>query len=246
MTSPAASPIADVADRAGDAARHGPAVRAMFGRIAPTYDRLNRLLSAGLDVSWRRRAVDALSGAPCGPRLDLCAGTLDLTVMLDRDCPGERVIACDFSEPMLQRGRARASRAEIVVADVQALPFEDRSIAAAVCGFGVRNVADPARALGEIRRVMVPGGVFVTLEFFRPTRLPTRLLHHSYARGVLPIVGGLISGDREAYAYLARSIDGFLSRAEYERAAERAGFVRVTGEDLTFGVASIVRAEVPR
>jgi ubiquinone/menaquinone biosynthesis methyltransferase len=132
----------------------------------------------------------------------------------------------------------------MVVADAQALPFEDASIAAVVCGFGIRNVADPEKAVREVRRVLVPGGVFVTLEFFRPTRLPTRLFHRLYASCLLPAVGGLLSGDRGAYAYLARSMDGFLSRPEYERALTQAGFVRVTAEDLTLGVASIVRAEV--
>jgi ubiquinone/menaquinone biosynthesis methyltransferase len=246
MSAQASGPIAIVADRAPHVAVHTAAVRDMFGRIAPTYDLLNRVLSGGLDVAWRRRAVDALAGAPTGASLDLCAGTLDLTVLLDRARPFDRLIASDFSEPMLDLGRAKVPRAEIVVADAQALPFEDGSIAATVCGFGVRNVASTEKALREIRRVMSPGGVFVTLEFFRPSRLPTRLFHRAYASVLLPAVGGLLSGDRGAYAYLARSMDGFLSRAEYERLLSAAGFVRVKGEDLTLGVASIVRAEVPR
>lgn len=243
---PATAPIAELDARAPDRAGHGSAVRAMFDRIAPTYDLLNRVLSGGLDVAWRQRAVDALAGAPSGPTLDLCAGTLDLTVMLARARPLGRLIASDFSEPMLALGRAKVPRAEIVVADAQALPFADHSIAAAVCGFGIRNVADPEKALREVRRVMMPGGVFVTLEFFRPGRLPTRVFHRLYASLLLPAVGGLLSGDRAAYAYLARSMDGFLSRPEFERALAAAGFVGVAAEDLTLGVASIVRAEVPR
>jgi len=242
----AEGPIASVAARAPQAEHHTDAVRDMFGRIAPTYDLLNRVLSGGLDAAWRRKAVDALQGAPGGASLDLCAGTLDLTVLLDRARPYDRLIASDFSEPMLNLGRSKAPRAEIVVADAQELPFADGSIAATVCGFGVRNVADTAKALREIRRVMAPGGVFVTLEFFRPSRLPTRLFHRAYASVLLPAVGGLLSGDRGAYAYLARSMDGFLSRTEYERLLSAAGFVRVKSEDLTLGVASIVRAEVPR
>ncbi len=239
------APIAELEDRAASPVEHADSVRAMFGRIAPTYDLLNRVLSGGLDVSWRHRAVAALRGAPRGPSLDLCAGTLDLTVLLDRARPHQRLIAADFSEPMLLRGRAKAPRAEIVVADAQALPFEDASMAVVVCGFGMRNVADPEKALREVRRVMRPGGVFVTLEFFRATRAPTRLFHHTFASFVLPTVGGLLSGDRGAYDYLARSMDGFVARAEYERALARAGFVNATAEDLTLGIASIVRAEVP-
>ncbi len=248
MSASAVAPIADVTTRAIEGAPdgHTDAVRDMFGRIAPTYDLLNRLLSGGLDVAWRQRAIAALGGAPRGPSLDLCAGTLDLTALLDRARPHERLIACDFSEPMMREGRAKVPRAEIVVADAQALPFADASLAAVVCGFGIRNVADTEKAIREVRRVLVPGGVFVTLEFFRPSRLPTRLFHRAYATCLLPAVGGLVSGDRDAYAYLARSMDGFFSRPEYERAVTQAGFVRVTGDDLTLGVASIVRGEASR
>jgi ubiquinone/menaquinone biosynthesis methyltransferase len=239
------APIADLRARDLAADEHGGAVRDMFGRIAPTYDLLNRVLSGGLDARWRQRAIAALEGAPPGPSLDLCAGTLDLTVLLDRARPGHRLIAADFSERMLDRGRGKVPRAEIVVADAQALPFEDASIAAAVCGFGIRNVGDPVKAIDELRRVLLPRGVFVTLEFFRPVKLLTRALHCTYASRLLPVVGGLLSGDRAAYAYLARSMGGFLTRPEYEQALRDAGFVNVSGEDLTLGVASIVRAEVP-
>ena len=240
------APIAEVQGRQGSSGEgHANAVRDMFGRIAPTYDVLNRVLSAGFDVAWRQKAVQALASAPPGPSLDLCAGTLDLTFVLDRARPLDRLIASDFSEPMLERGRSKVPRAEIVVADAQALPFADASIGAVVCGFGIRNVADPLKALGELRRVMLPGGVFVTLEFFRPSKLGTRVFHKAYASFLLPAVGGLLSGDHGAYAYLARSMDGFFSRAEYEDALREAGFVRVRGEDLTLGIASIVRAEVP-
>jgi ubiquinone/menaquinone biosynthesis methyltransferase len=247
MSSQTSDPIADLSARAPAqaAAGHTDAVRDMFGRIAPTYDLLNRVLSGGLDVAWRQKAIASLASAPPGPSLDLCAGTLDLTVMLDQQRPLDRLIASDFSEPMLRLGSNKVPRAEIVVADAQALPFEDASIAAVVCGFGIRNVADTMKALRDLRRVMLPGGVFVTLEFFRPSRLATRVFHKAYASVLLPAVGGLLSGDRGAYAYLARSMDGFLSRTEYERALAEAGFVRVSGEDLTLGVASIVRAEVP-
>ena len=240
------SPIPELTARAPHADDHSGAVRDMFGRIAPTYDLLNSVLSGGLDAGWRQRAIDALTTAPSGPSLDLCAGTLDLTVLLDQARPFDRLIASDFSEPMLHRGRAKAPRAEIVVADVQALPFADGSIAAAVCGFGIRNVADPKKALAEIRRVMMPGGVFVTLEFFRPTRLPTRVFHRLYASLLLPCVGGLLSGDRGAYSYLAKSMKGFFSAPEYESALRDAGFIHVTGRDLTLGVARVVRGEAPR
>ena len=239
----AQAPIAELSAREPNQGGHTDAVRDMFGRIAPTYDLLNRVMSGGLDVAWRQRAIDALEGAPRGPSLDLCAGTLDLTVMLDRARPHQRLIASDFSEPMLLQGRSKVPRAELIVADAQTLPFEDRSIAAVVCGFGIRNVADPDKALREVRRVLIPGGVFVTLEFFRPEHLLSRAFHRAYGRVVLPALGGWVSGDRGAYRYLAQSMASFVSREQYERVLVEAGFSGVVGFDLTLGVASIVRAE---
>ncbi len=239
-----ARPVAEVSRRPKDGAAHADAVRAMFGRIAPTYDLLNRVLSGGLDGAWRKRAVAALAGAPEGATLDLCAGTLDLTALVDRARPEGRLVAADFSEAMLARGAKKAPRAEIVVADAHSLPFEDGAMAAVICGFGVRNLADPARAVREVRRVLEPGGVFVTLEFFRPDTRATRAFHRAYASVLLPLVGGVLSGDRGAYAYLASSMQWFWSRAEYEAELASSGFRGVSGEDLTLGVASIVRAEV--
>jgi ubiquinone/menaquinone biosynthesis methyltransferase len=238
------TPVPEVAAREGTT--HAGAVRDMFDRIAPTYDRLNHLLSAGIDVAWRKRAVAlAFEGAPDGAVLDLCAGTMDLTAMLAKARPCAPIVAADFAAQMLEAGRTKVPRAERVVADALALPFADAEFAVVTCGFGVRNLADPAKGAREALRVLKPGGVFVVLEFFRPEQALTRAFHAVYARGVLPAVGGIVSGDRGAYAYLAESMKGFLSRGEYERALVDAGFVNVRGEDLTLGVASIVRAEVP-
>jgi ubiquinone/menaquinone biosynthesis methyltransferase len=237
--------LPEVADRALESEAHATAVRTMFGRIAPTYDLLNHLLSGGVDVAWRRRAVALLATAPEGTTLDLCAGTMDLTVLLDRARPRGRLIAADFSEAMLANGRKKVPRAEIVVADAQRLPFGMGEMSAVVCGFGARNVTDPLALLREVRRILAPGGVFVTLEFFRPETTVARAFHRTYASFVLPVVGGVLSGDRIAYAYLAKSMKRFLSRSQYENALESAGFTAVSGEDLTFGVASVVRAEAP-
>ena len=238
-------PVPDLRERRRDEAAHDAAARSMFERIAPTYDVLNRLMSAGIDGRWRARAVRELERAPAGPVLDLCAGTMDFTALLARARPGERVVALDFSAAMLEAGRAKAPSAEVVVGDATALPFEDATFAAVVCGFGMRNLGDPARGVREARRVLRRGGVFVTLELFRPTRLATRAFHRAYASVVLPRLGGWLSGDRAAYDYLARSMAGFFTRAEYEDALRDAGFARVGGRDLTLGVASIVRGEVP-
>jgi ubiquinone/menaquinone biosynthesis methyltransferase len=238
------APIPDLTHRRGDEAAHGAAAQGMFQRIAPTYDVLNRLLSAGTDERWRARVIREIEGAPKGALLDLCAGTLDLSARASRARPGERVVAVDFSPAMLEAGRRKAPLAEVVVADAMSLPFADATFSVVLCGFGMRNLADLRRGLREVRRLLRPGGVFVTLELFRPSRPVTRAFHAAYARLVLPTLGGLVSGDRGAYLYLARSMEGFLSRLDYESLLLDEGFARVRGYDLTLGVASIVRAEV--
>jgi len=239
-------PIAEEALRRDHEREHASAVRAMFDRIAPTYDTLNRVMSAGIDQRWRRRAVRELEVAPEGDVLDLCAGTMDLTRLVARAFPARNVVAADFAAHMLEQGRSKAPRAETVVADAMDLPFRDASFGAVICGFGIRNVSDVKRVAHNVRRVLAPGGVFVTLELFRPARGMTRLFHTAYARHVLPRVGGWVSGDRSAYEYLARSMGSFLTRAGYEELLREVGFELVVGEDQIMGVAAIVTARVPR
>lgn len=239
-----ARPVPVQRERARDPEGHASAARAMFDRIAPTYDTLNRVMTAGIDRRWRARAVAALSGAPHGAALDLCAGTLDLSALLERAFPGERIVACDFSPKMLELGQGKVSRTESLVADALALPFEDGAFTKVICGFGVRNLADLRRGIREVRRVLAPGGVFVTLELFAPALARSRAFHGLFARRALPALGRAIAKDEEAYGYLAKSMLGFVTRGEYEDLLRDEGFSFVRSNDLTLGVASVVRAEL--
>lgn len=221
---------------------HAHAVQRMFDRISPTYDLLNRLLSLGIDRRWRTLALDALArDLPDGALLDVCAGTLDLSLAMHERWPSRRLLSLDFARDMLLAGRKKLPAGVSIVADAMRLPLPSRSYAGFICGFGVRNLSDPKAALAEAARVLAPGGVCVVLEFFRPESVITRVFHALYGRFMLPLVGRLVSGDGEAYGYLSRSMQGFLSRAEFEAALREAGFREVQGRDLTFGIASIVR-----
>ena len=234
------SPVADLKARTAAPAAHASANRAMFDRIAPTYDVLNKLMSLGIDRRWRTMAI-AQRGEVHGPILDLCAGTLDLSAMLEHAMPGERIFACDFSANMLERGKHKVTRTETVVGDALALPFADASFGAVICGFGMRNLADLRRGIREVRRVLRAGGAFVTLELFAPELVRTRALHAAALDTALPVLGKLVAGDRDAYAYLAESMAGFVTRAQYEALLREEGFTAVEATGLTMGVASIVK-----
>lgn len=232
---------ANAAVRGPQAQGHdGRTVRSMFDRIAPTYDTLNHLLSAGVDHFWRTVVAREVPD-PSGRVLDLCAGTLDLGVAVHKEHPGAEIVCADFAVEMLRRGAHKLPKAALMGADALHLPFHDGVFDAAVCGFGVRNVADLGACMREVRRVLRPGGAFVILEFFRPERSLTRFFHHVYNRRVLPAVGAAISGDDKAYRYLADSMERFYSLAEAEELMRDCGYERVHGFDLFAGVASVLK-----
>ena len=241
---PHAKPVAKL-DARRDAPEHASANRAMFDRIAPTYDVLNKMMSFGIDKRWRTKAIalieaHGLRGEGVGAVLDLCAGTLDLSKMLEEAFPASRIVACDFSANMLERGKDKVTRTERIVGDALALPFDDGSFGAVICGFGMRNLADLRRGVREARRVLRPGGIFVTLELFAPRLLRTRVLQRGALRSALPVLGAVVAGDRDAYAYLAESMEGFVTRDQYEAILREEGFEAVGATDLTMGVAAIV------
>jgi demethylmenaquinone methyltransferase / 2-methoxy-6-polyprenyl-1,4-benzoquinol methylase len=242
-------PVLDVETRAARDAAAGGAeksayVRRIFSEIAPSYDRLNHLLSLNVDRRWRRRALAALEWrrAPAGLYLDLCAGTLDVACELAtaRAFQG-LVIGADFAEPMLRAGAAKVARLAVapLAADALHLPLPDASVDGAIVAFGIRNVDDLDAVLAEIARVVRRGGRFVILELNTPPRALVRALYRFYFHSVLPFVGGLLSGHPTAYRYLPESVAHFPDAAALTRRLERAGWGNVRSWSLTMGIAAL-------
>ena len=228
-------------------AADGADVRGMFDRVAARYDTANRIMSAGIDVRWRRKAIGRLlEGLGETPRiLDLGAGTLDGAVSIARRLPGARIAAADFARQMLKAGRKKipaGAALDTHAADGHHLPYRDAAFDGAFSAFCVRNLADLPRALGELRRVVRPGGRVVILEFCRPEK--TRFFFDKiWNARVLPLVGWAVTGDRAAYRYLPETIQRFASLAELEGLLRAAGFGSVEGRPLfPSGVASQVVA----
>ena len=219
-------------------------VRAVFEQIAPSYDLLNHLLSLNVDRRWRRAAIAALEWerSPTGTYLDLCAGTMDVSAALARtEGFSGRVVAADFAERMLRAGVGKAppKTASPVVADALCLPLRDSSVVGAIIAFGARNLADLDAGLREARRALVPGGRLVILEFTTPRSPLVRAAYHAYFHHLLPIIGGMISGHRTAYEYLPESVAHFPAEEALASRMRSAGFVEVSWQSLTFGIAAI-------
>jgi demethylmenaquinone methyltransferase/2-methoxy-6-polyprenyl-1,4-benzoquinol methylase len=219
-------------------------VQQIFSEIAPRYDLLNHLLSLNIDKGWRRTALAYLGwqAKPDGRFIDVCAGTLDLSVELSRQ-PGFRgtVISADFAEPMLRAGRSKSVGLGVtpVVADALNLPVGDSTCDGAMVAFGVRNLADLDAGLREMQRVLKPGARCVILEFSTPPSAPVRAFYHAYFHYVLPVIGRLVSGHPTAYRYLPDSVAKFPTEEELAQRMRRAGFIDVTWRSLTFGIAAI-------
>jgi demethylmenaquinone methyltransferase/2-methoxy-6-polyprenyl-1,4-benzoquinol methylase len=211
------------------------AVRTMFDRIAPVYDVMNRVMTLGLDLRWRRLGART-AVRPGDEVLDAACGTGDFAVA-DKRAGASRVVGLDFSERMLERARRKAPALEWVEGDLLALPFADGSFDAATVGFGVRNVDDLERGLAELRRVLRPGGRLGVLEITQP-RGALRPFYRLWFDRIVPLLGSL-AGDREAYTYLPESVKRFPAPEGLAAAMDGAGFERIRYTVLAGGIIAI-------
>ena len=224
------------------------AVNSMFARIAGRYDAANHLLSGGVDFWWRQRLVRSVHDARPGAVLDLATGSGDVAFALADGLPrGTAITGMDFCQPMLdeavKKGAAnpRWSQIEFRQGDALALPLPDRSYDAVTISFGLRNMADRHQALGEMRRVLRPGGRLFVLEFSQPY-FWFRPFYYAYLKLVLPANAAVVTGDRSAYEYLCGSIELFPDRAGITAEILRAGFGSVRAIPLTFGIVALHEA----
>ncbi len=225
-------------------------VRQIFSEIAPRYDLLNHVLSLNIDRGWRRKAIAELGieRKPDGTYLDLCAGTMDVSVAIAaKNGFSGSVLSADFAEPMLRAGKPKidGKRIEPITADALQLPLASGSVAGALVAFGIRNVADLEAGLVEVKRVLEPGGRFVILEFSTPRSSLLNAAYQQYFRHVLPKIGGFISGHPTAYRYLPESVANFPTGDELARRMQSAGYANVRWRPLTFGVVAIHVGERP-
>ncbi len=219
-------------------------VNSMFDRISGVYDRMNRVMTAGLDQAWRERAAERARLEPGMKALDLCCGTGDLALALaERVGPGGAVTGADFSRPMLDLAREKAvdrgvSQVGFEWADALELPFEDDSFDAVTIAFGARNLADLDRGLAEMRRVLVPGGRLVILEITQPHRQPLATFFRVWFDRIVPMLGKL-AGDSSAYTYLPESVRSFPDAPELAARLDRAGLHHVRWTLMAGGIIAI-------
>ncbi len=214
-------------------------IRRTFDSIAGTYDLLNRILSFGIDMSWRRFAAGLPGDVRNRMVLDLCCGTGDFSDILARS--GARVMSVDFSLEMLKQGVESGRIGEFhVAADVSRLPFRARYFHAAVIAFGVRNIPDLNVFIDECHRVLRQGASLTILELTRPRNIIIRMLYRVYLHMAVPLIGGIVSGRFMAYRYLSKTIASFINAESLGRMLERGGFVDVTFHRKFFGVATVI------
>ena len=221
----------------------------MFDSIAYRYDFLNRFLSAGIDVSWRKKALNQLKEKNSARILDVATGTADFAIMASDILKAKKIIGIDISNGMLQHGRKKIEKLglsqniELLYGDSESIHFEDNSFDAVTVAFGVRNFQNLEKGLSEIIRVLKPGGKLVILEFCKPKLWAVKAIYGLYMKIVAPGMGKLFSKNRSAYKYLDESIQKFPERENFTISLDRLGYTNTYYKPLSLGICSIYCGE---
>lgn len=221
-------------------------VATMFNSISRRYDLLNRLLSFGIDIRWRKQAVKLLKKENPKNILDVATGTGDFAIEA-LTCNPDKITGVDIAESMLEIGRKKLSRlgldhkVEMLYGDSENLPFPENNFDAAIVSYGVRNFEDLEKGLDEMFRVLRPGGVAVIVEFSKPSRFPFKQLYNFYFQYILPVIGRMVSKDKSAYTYLPESVKAFPDGDRFLELMKRSGFKETIWIPQTFGISSIYK-----
>ncbi|MEJ6499152.1 MAG: bifunctional demethylmenaquinone methyltransferase/2-methoxy-6-polyprenyl-1,4-benzoquinol methylase UbiE [Cryomorphaceae bacterium] len=223
----------------------------MFNAISGRYDLLNRTLSFGIDVLWRKRTVAAIRKLGAKEILDVATGTGDLAIALHKGIRDSKIQGVDISAGMLDVGRKKITRKgldphiPLHLGDGESLPFEAGQFDAVTVAFGVRNFEHLAQGLVDMKRVLRPGGALAVLEFSQPERFPFRQFYFAYFKHILPTIGKWVSKDASAYTYLPASVEAFPYGEGFAIKLRDAGYTDITIKPLTFGIASLYIAHTP-
>lgn len=224
-------------------------VEQMFDRISPNYDLINRILSLGIDVQWRKKLTRSLAKHSPNRILDVATGTGDLAILSAQKIPKAQIIGIDFSQGMLHLAREKVvekkldERIKMINSDSERIPFKKDYFDAVTVAFGIRNFEDISAGLLEMHRVLTPKGHLMILEFSTPTNSVIKMFYSLYSRYILPFIGSVLSNDKAAYVYLKESAAAFPYGKEMEGILLKAGFHHVQMIPLTFGIATIYIAK---
>lgn len=222
-------------------------VAQMFDTISGNYDGLNRVISFGIDLKWRKKVLKLVSEKKPETILDIATGTGDLAILMT-NTSATKIIGLDISAGMLEVGRKKiqekklSDKIELLLADSENMPFEDNTFDAITVAFGVRNFEHLEKGLSEILRVLKPGGIFVILETSNPTKFPFKQGYVFYTKNILPLIGKMFSKDNSAYGYLSESASVFPFGEALNNILRKIGFINVVAMPQTFGVATIYSA----
>jgi len=226
-------------------------VRSLFDRIAPRYDFLNHFLSSGFDVLWRKRAIRTLRDHHPRQILDVATGTADLAIEAASLKP-EKIVGVDISTEMIRLGEEKIARSRLQAlitlerGSAEELPFPDGSFDAVMVAFGIRNFTNLEAGLAQMYRVLRPGGISMMLEFSRPRRTPLKQVYGFYFRRVLPVIGGLVSLNREAYDYLPKTVAQFPDGEELLAVLASIGYTRTRQQPLSGGIVTVYTGLKPK